>query len=188
MATGTSAVMVGTPPEDATGAVRFGPTGTPLPATATGALDAGLLKGGYISQDGLTETIEADVETIRAWGTDPVAQVQPEHNYSFAFTLYETLNADVLRAVYGADNVTVDATTGEIAVDIVPGVPAEMAFVFEIFDRNKGHVRIVVPKGQLVFSGDITYNDEGVAGFTVTVTALANGGQAKATKRIAPVA
>lgn len=40
-----------------------------------------------------------------------VKVLQTEYNHSFKFVLLESLNADVLKAIYGASNVTVTPLT-----------------------------------------------------------------------------
>ncbi|WP_051432618.1 hypothetical protein [Promicromonospora kroppenstedtii] len=95
----------------ATGGVRIGPLGATAPTDATTALDAAFVSAGYVGEDGLTETTDRSTEKVKAWGGDIVKVLQTDFSVSYSFTFLETLNTDVLKAVYGDDNVTVTAAT-----------------------------------------------------------------------------
>jgi hypothetical protein len=176
-------VVAGTPL--ATGGVLIAPTGTAAPTTATAALNVAFVAAGYIGEDGLTETNERSTDSVRAWGGDTVKVVQTEHNVSYQFTFLETLNADVLKAVYGADNVTTTAatsTTGTLhKVNVNASTLPHKAYVFEVKDGN-ARIRIHVPDGQITEVGEVTYSDSEVVGYQVTVTAFADSSGNKAYK------
>lgn len=172
--TNTSAnVLAGVPL--ATGGISMGPIGTALPTDATTALAAGFVKAGYVGEDGLTESADRSTEKIKAWGGDVVKVVQTDFSTTYTFTFMETLNTDVLKAVYGEDNVTVTAatpTTGTLrTVKVNADVLPHMAFVFEMKDGD-ARIRIAVPDGQVTEVGEITYNDGAVIAYEVTVEAF----------------
>jgi hypothetical protein len=95
----------------ATGALRCGPRGTTAPTSASSALDAGFIDLGYIGVDGFMEKNERKTDKKRAFGGKVVKVLQSEFNATVEVTLLETLNADVLKAVFGASNVTVSPAT-----------------------------------------------------------------------------
>lgn len=158
----------------ATGGVLLGATTATAPTTATAAL-TGFTGAGYIGEDGVTETNERNTDKIRAWGGDTVKVVQTEHNVSYKFTFLETLNTDVLKAVYGDDNVLKTAatlTTGTLhEVQINGAELPRKSFVFEVKD-GAAKIRIYVPDGQVTEVGDVTYSDSEVIGYEVTVEAF----------------
>lgn len=158
----------------ATGGVLLGATTATAPTTATAAL-TGFTGAGYIGEDGVTETNERNTDKIRAWGGDTVKVVQTEHNVSYKFTFLETLNGDVLKAVYGDDNVlTTAATVSSGTLHEVQINGAELprkSFVFEVKD-GAAKIRIYVPDGQVTEVGDVTYSDSEVIGYEVTVEAF----------------
>lgn len=169
----SSNVLTGKPL--ATGGVLVGALGTAAPTDATTALNAAFKPLGYVGEDGLTESNERSTDKIKAWGGDVVKVVQTDFATTYTFTLIETLNSDVLKAVYGASNVTTTAATstkGTLhAVKVNSDTLPRQAFVFEVKDGD-ARIRIYVPNGQITEVGEITYSDEDVIGYEVTVEAF----------------
>ena len=174
MANNAKNVVAGTP--HATGGVLIGELTATAPTTAVSVL-TGFSAAGYIGEDGVTEANERSTDRIRAWGGDTVKVVQTEHNVTYQFTFLETLNANVLKAVYGEDNVTTTAATvstgtlHEVAVNAA-ALPHK-SYVFEVKDGD-AKIRIYVPDGQITEVGEITYSDSEVVGYEVTVEAFAD--------------
>lgn len=183
MANTVGNVVAGKP--QVTGGVLMGPIGTALPTDVTTALNEALVFGGYVSEDGLTENADRSTDKIRAWGGDTVKVVQTEFSLTYEFTYIEAVNADVLKTVYGSDNVTTTPATGEAgtlqAVRVNSAVLPHQVFVFEIRDGD-ARIRIVVPDGQVTTVGEITYVDDNVVGYPVTVEAYQDTDGANAYK------
>lgn len=173
MANNVKNVVAGKPL--AAGGVWRGPLGTALPTDETTALDGALKAAGYIGEDGLTETQDRSTEKIRAWGGDTVKVVQTEFGLTYQFTFIESVNGDVLKAVYGEANVTTTAATASTGNKHAVKVNSEQlpheTYVFEVKDGD-ARIRIVVPDGQITEVGDITYADGEVVGYQVTVEAF----------------
>lgn len=173
----TANVLAGKPL--ATGGVLVAPLGTALPSDATTALDAAFKSAGYVGEDGLTEATERSTEKIKAWGGDTVKIVQTDFAVTYTFTFLETLNADVLKTIYGDANVTTTAATpgaGTLhAVKVVGDPLPAKTFVFDMKDGD-ARIRIVVPNAQVTELGEITYSDESVVGYQVTVEGLRDAG------------
>lgn len=168
-------VVAGTP--NASGGVLIGPLGTAAPTDATTALNAAFKSAGYIGEDGLTESADRSTDKIKAWGGDTVKVVQTDFSLTYSFTFLESLNADVLKAVYGSGTgivTTTAATTtaGTLyAVKISGEILPHNAFVFEVKDGSS-RIRIHVPDGQITEVGEITYAGSDVVAYTVTVEAF----------------
>ena len=168
----------------ATGGVLLGTDTAVAPTDATSPL-VGFNAAGYIGEDGVTETNERSTDRIRAWGGSTVKVVQSEHNVTYQFTFLETLNGDVLRAVYGEDNVETTAATASTgtlhAVKVNGATLPHLPFDFEVKDGD-AKIRIYVPDGQITEVGDITYSDTEVIGYEVTVEAFEDAEGNKAYK------
>lgn len=159
----------------ATGGVLAAPLGTAAPTNVTTALNAAFKPLGYVGEDGLTESAERSTDKVKAWGGDIVKVVQTDFAVTYSFTLIETLNSDVLKTVYGEDNVTTTAATSSTgtlhAVRVNSDTLTRQAFVFEVKDGD-ARIRIYVPNGQVTEVGEITYSDEDVVAYEVTVEAF----------------
>lgn len=159
----------------ATGGVLLGALGSAAPTDASTALNAAFKAAGYIGEDGLTETIDRSTDKIKAWGGDTVKIVQTDFAVTYQFTFLETLNGDVLAAVYGTQNVTTTAATTSTAtihaVKINGDTLPQTSYVFEVKD-GPARIRIYVPRGQITEVGEVTYSDSEVIGYQVTVEAF----------------
>ena len=175
MANSAANIVAGKPL--AAGGVYLGPLGTAAPTNSNTALNAAFKSAGYIGEDGLTEGTERSTEKVRAWGGDTVKVLQTDFAVTYTFTFLETLNTDVLNAVYGDENVTPTAatvSTGTLhAVKVNGDTLPKQSFVFEVKDGD-ARIRIYVPEGQITSVGEVTYNDSSVIGYSVTVEAYRN--------------
>ena len=182
---GIKEVMVGAP-ATATGAINtFNGTSPVLPTTATAVL-AGNTALGYVGEDGLTETQEQSVEKIKAWGGDTVKVLQTEHGLSYSFQFLENSSA-VMQEVYGEDNVTTTPATessGSLTdVAVKAGTLPIKPYVFDMKDGD-ALIRIVLPQGQIIERGDITYVHSDIIRYQVTIEALPDANGVKAYKYI----
>ena len=152
-----------------TGAIYFAPLGTTLPTSADDARDEAFKNLGYVSEDGLTNDNRPESDQIKAWGGDTVINNQKERPDSFQFTLLESLNVDVLKTVYGADNVIIDAS-GNITVKATADELSSGSWVIDMKMRNDRKKRIVIPNGTISELGTITYKDDEAVGYQLTIT------------------
>jgi len=142
----------------ATGAVFVAPAGTPLPTTAWSTLNAAFEGMGYVSEDGLVNSVETDTEEVNAWGGDLVLVGQTTFKETFTVNLIET-NEEALKVYYGEDNVTVEGN-GSITVRQTSEMLPNVVVVFELVLTGGRIKRIVVPNAQMADrSGEITYVD-----------------------------
>ena len=130
-----------------------------------------------VSEDGLENANEMSVSEIKAWGGVIVYRSLDGLTDNFILTLIESENIDVLKAVYGDNNVTVMAN-GDIKIEVKAEDPQEAVWVFDLALRNNKAKRIVIEDGAITSRESITYNDSDAIGYGITVSAYpdATGG------------
>ena len=111
MTTSARKVAIGKPKVG--GAIFFAKASdkAPLPTSARTPLDAKFKSMGYAASEGLKRAIAKAYEVIRAWGGDEVARPRTELTITITFTLIESRNGEVAKAIFGEDAVTITAAT-----------------------------------------------------------------------------
>lgn len=153
------------------GAIYRAPIGTTIPTDATTALDGAFVNMGFVSEDGVTNSNSPESDELKAWGGDTVLNLQTAKPDTFKYTLIEALNTEVLKHVYGDDNVTGTLSTG-ITIKANSEDQEEQIIVIEMALKGDVLKRIVIPDGKVTEVGDIVYQDGGAVGYETTLTAL----------------
>lgn len=153
------------------GGIWIADAGTTLPNDATTTLGGDFTALGYVSEDGLVNSNSPESDTGKAWGGDIVITYQTEKPDTFQFTLIGSKDVDVLETVYGSANVSGTLSTG-ITVNANADEAEEHVWVFEIVMRDNTFKRIVVPAGKITEVGDISYTDEDIVGYELTIQAF----------------
>lgn len=153
-----------------TGAVYWAPSGTTLPTDASTSLDAAFVCLGYVSEDGVTNSNSPSSESIKAWGGDSVMTVSSDKADEWSLSLIEALNVDVLKAIYGPQNVS--GTLRDGIVVRANSDPNEAAcWVIDMLQRNNTMKRVVIPAGTITNLEDISYKDADAVAYGITISA-----------------
>lgn len=153
------------------GGIYVAPIGTTLPTSADGTLDTAFKSLGYISDNGLVNNNNITSNTVKAWGGDTVLTTQSDNTDTFDFTLLEGLSIDVLKTVFGDDNVSGSQSEG-IVVKANSKEFEDKCWVVDMVMRNNTLKRIVIPVGRVTNKESVSYTDTSASGFGITVTAF----------------
>lgn len=169
MANVASNVSAGKP--KSTGAIWAAPKGTTLPTSTSEALDAAFNCLGYVSDAGVVNSTSIESNKIKAWGGDTVLVIFTSKEDTYKFTLIEVKNIDVLKFVYGADNVSGTLETG-FTVAANNSQPDEVSLVIDMIMSDNTAKRVVIPTASISEIGDITYSDEEAIGYETTIDCI----------------
>lgn len=151
------------------GAVYVGATTAPAPTTSASPLGLGWTDLGYLSADGIAESIDRTTQQIRAWQDGSlVREVVTEGTYSLTMTFIETSQA-VLELYYGAD----------VTLGVLDGSATETggrkSFVIDVVDGDIVE-RIYIPQGEVTSLGERTLASGEAVGYEVTISAYVTDG------------
>lgn len=172
MATSNSKLVSAAKPL-AAGAISAGPTSAKVPTTADEELPGELVKLGYVNDEGLTNAIEMESDSIKAWGGATILTTKTGRTETFEFTLVQSLDPDVLKEVYGQDNVTGTLDAGITVKHNGKDMPHRM-FVFDMLMTGNAVKRIVVADAQVTEVAEVKHADGEPVGYTVTLTCYPN--------------
>lgn len=153
------------------GAIFSAPLETALPKDATSELDKAFKELGYVSDSGITNSNSPETDEIQAWGGNTVLTPQKSKSDQFKLTLIEALNVEVLKTVYGDDNVSGTLEDG-ISIKANSAEQEDKAFVIDMILKGGVLKRVVIPCGKVTGVGDITYSDSSAVGYETTINAL----------------
>lgn len=152
------------------GAIFVGYDGVAVPKDAKGEL-TGFKELGYVSDDGLTNPNSSDSDKIKAWGGDTVLVISKGKEDELKFKLIEVMNIDVLKYVYGEENVSGTLETG-IVLKSNSKPKKSHTLVIDMVYQGGVMKRIVAPNAIIQEMDDIEYTDEDAVGYAVTVSCL----------------
>lgn len=153
------------------GAIFRAPLGTALPTTADATLNSAFVEMGYVSEDGVTNSNSPESDTVKAWGGDVVLTLMEGREDTFQFTLIEAKNIEVLKAVFGNDNVSGSLSAG-ISIQNTNEDLEDCSWVIDMILRDNTVKRVVIPDGKVSEVGDVTYSDSDAIGYEITLSAM----------------
>lgn len=150
-----------------------GEVGSTLPTDAVSELGSAFTNLGRISDDGAKVSDSISTDEIKDWEGIVVATPVKEKKDELEITLIESLNVEVLKTVYGSDNVSGTLETG-ITVKSNPHNPKHYAYVLDTIEGEDADIlhRKVYPNAAITKVGDQTYVNNKLVSYQVTITAL----------------
>lgn len=171
----SGAIIAATIPEDGA-AVFAAPLGTDLPTDATTELPAEWIDLGWVSEDGVTNSMKRNTTKHRAWSGAVVKVTQDSYEETLRFALLES-SAAALKVAFGEDNVT--DTSGALTVEHSHLMLARQSFVVEFIDGDRKG-RIVIKEGQVTEVGDVKYVHKDLLMWDLTVDTFIPEGETSA--------
>lgn len=152
------------------GSIWRAPQGTTIPTDSTSDLDTKFKSLGYVSEEGVTNPNSPTYENVKAWGGSIIYSYLSDRPDTFKFILYEALNDEVLKTVYGDSRVTGSIDTSGIKVSVGAEQDEGHPYVIDMVLKAGILKRIVIPDGIVTSIGDISYKGNGLIGYEVTIT------------------
>ena len=153
------------------GAIWMAPLGTAMPASASAPLSEAFESLGYLSEDGLKHNVNMTSQQTKAWGGDVVLSSQTDKNHTYTFSALEALNSVVMKAVYGAANVSGTLAAG-LTTKLNSDELVESTWVFDEILRNGVLKRTVIARGKITTIAEITDSDSNPIAYNITLQAM----------------
>jgi hypothetical protein len=171
----------------AAGSIFAAPLGTVGPALPNPFDDLviAFLDLGDVGEDGFTESDDRKIDKKRNFGGKVVKVLQTEVGKTVELVFLESLNADVLKAIHGASNVTIVAATSEhgqiVEVKKNSKRLPHLSWVVDTIDTSLGDgdtisakYRSYIPDGQITDIGDVKIVHTDTIEYKVTIEAFAD--------------
>ncbi|WJY73220.1 hypothetical protein [Corynebacterium auriscanis] len=165
-------VLVGAPDVKVVGGITVGAPVATADKFPT-AVDADLKQtlqhkpAGYISEDGVTKTVDRSTEKIKDWNGDTIVITQSDHSVMLKTTFMEAANSDVLKLVAGEANVSEQGGVLKV-VESAEELP-HFSIGFTINGGNGSKILVFAPDAQVTEVGDVSYVKADVIKFEVTI-------------------
>ena len=143
------------------------PIGTALPTNHTTALNAAFVNLGYVSDEGAVFATDVDSDTFKDLNGTDIATSSGGSTRTLQVNLVET-KADVLKEVYGQDNVT--EANGTITVNHTNDEMPHRALVLELVLRDGKKWRRVIEDAQVTEWEDLTILYSELVSYGITYT------------------
>lgn len=156
------------------------PIGTTLPTDATTALAAAFVNLGYVSNAGLRVTYDRTTTDHREWNGEIVETTQDEYGETYTVEFIESLRGDLLKALFGDENVEISAPTtlaeGSVHIKHNALEPENAAWSFDMKSR-KSSKRITMGVARVTAIGEVAFVANDLIRYSATIKAYpdANG-------------
>lgn len=159
---------------NASGYFYHAPKNTALPASPLAELAEAWVEVGYIAEEGITWSTGRSSEPLKDWANKIRRQLQDEATGTVAAPIIST-TAEVLKTIFGADNVTATAATSGhgalVSVAVGEGVVSgEEAFLFIMKDGDDA-MMLGTTAGYITSLDDISFAPDSAITWNATVSA-----------------
>lgn len=147
--------------------------GTPAPATPETQPAAPWLSLGAISDDGLVYGFDEESQQFTPWGlTSPFRTTITQSIRTFQVTLWETTRVAVQSLMFRLDEADLEPQPDGLTsfAETASPQPDRRAFWFVVLD-GATHRGFYVPQGEVSDRSDVTFKQDEMSGYQVTITA-----------------
>ena len=130
------------------------PAGTTAPTGYSSTLGSAFANMGFISSDGMEESIDADSEEVTDLNGEVVCVLESKETEKLTFTLISTTD-DALKEMHGHANVT--TATSMTTVQHKAGSFTERVYAFELLTKDGKKWRKVAPNAKVTSRGPIVH-------------------------------
>jgi hypothetical protein len=130
------------------------PAGTTPPTTYSSTLPSAFANMGFISSDGIEETIENDSEEVTDMNGEVIAVLSSKETEKLTFTLVSTTD-EALKEMHGHANVT--TASGTTTVEHKAGSFTERVYAFDLLTKTGKKWRKVLPSARVTNRGPIVH-------------------------------
>lgn len=149
--TDATKVLVGRPEQSGVaGAVARAPLGSTVPDNARDTLDAAFVKGGYVSDAGVSVTPNLSTTGINDWSGAEVRKLLDNFTGEISFEFIQA-GGDEAKLIFGEDNVSVTAATAtagnQVKIALGAHLPDAGIWCFSMKDGD-ALVKVLAPNAQ----------------------------------------
>lgn len=153
-----------------TGSIHYAPHGTNAP-NGLDAYEKPYVNLGWISEDGLTETINRESNSFTPWQSNsPVREAASSEEFTFSGTLW-TIGGLANAMRYGVPESEMTFNSDGEYVEFLQGknLPEEFRYClgFDMLDGDK-HRRFFLPAASAIEPSDVTYQKGELVGYPMT--------------------
>lgn len=150
------------------------PLAAALPTDATTALADEYVNLGYISQEGVKHAPDRSTTDHKEWGSLVVETTQDEYKETVTATYIESLRGDLLKAIYGPENVTIvepsSGQAGLVTINSNGAVLENGRWVWQMKSRRSER-RMIAGNARPTAIGEVTFASSSLITYQLTITA-----------------
>ena len=177
-----SQVMTGAPDVKYSGGFWIGdpvydPEKFPKSATEDGkeaAARFGAVSAGFITREGVSESSDRSTDKILDWNLDVIDVVTNDFSTTLTVTFAESMNAAVLKFIYGDENVEVDEDKGEVYIRKTGDDLPTRSIMFDLKGKNGARGRGFAAEATVQTVGEIPYVKDGLIQYQTTIDVLSD--------------